>query len=147
MKICRAKPGDEAAWREAVFTLVPGQHREHRLVTVEELGRALHDPRCYLFLALVESDIVGLLSAYQFPDVEAGGRLVYLYDIEVSLAHRRRGIGSALIHALIDECRKDGVLRIWAGTDTANHAARRTFELTEAELEGDQYLEYVWDLD
>ena len=34
----------------------------------------------------------------------------------------------------------DGVQRIWAGTERDNLAARRTFEATEAELEGERKL-------
>jgi ribosomal protein S18 acetylase RimI-like enzyme len=68
--------------------------------------------------------------------VEAGGSLVYLYDIEVAAAHRREGAGRALVQALVKICSADGVKRIWAGTEIENAAARRTFEATDAELDG-----------
>jgi RimJ/RimL family protein N-acetyltransferase len=35
---------------------------------------------------------------------------------------------------------------IWAGTHAENRAARRTFERTGAELVGDAYAEYEWNL-
>jgi ribosomal protein S18 acetylase RimI-like enzyme len=59
------------------------------------ISHGLADPRCYLFVAMETSDHVGLLSAYRFPNVVAGGGLVYLCDIEVRVEHRRKGIGEA----------------------------------------------------
>ena len=44
-------------------------------------------------------------------------------------------------------CRADGVRCIWAGTKIDNVPARRTFEATGAELEGEAYAEYEWELD
>jgi ribosomal protein S18 acetylase RimI-like enzyme len=79
--------------------------------------------------------------------VEAGGSLVYLYDIEVAAAHRRRGAGRALVQALVKSCSADGVKRIWAGTEIGNAPARRTFEATDAALEGESYAEYEWELE
>lgn len=61
---------------------------------------------------------------------------MYLYDVEVLAAHRRQGLGAALLASLVACCEKDGVKRIWAGTDLGNVAARRAFEATGAELEG-----------
>lgn len=147
MKIRRAGPGDEALWAAAVAALVAADDRDGRLVSPPELADALQDSRCYLFVAAQGDRPLGLLSAYRFPDVEAGGDLVYLYDLEVDGAHRRAGIGGALVRALVEQCERDRVRRIWAGTDRGNVSARRTFESTGAELEGDGYVEYEWDLD
>lgn len=143
----RAVSGDEALWRRAVDALVPEADRDGRLASEDHIATALADPRCYLNLALEDGEPVGILSGYRFPDVGAGGYLVYLYDIEVKADHRRRGIGSDLVDALVAACEDDGVRMIWAGTDIENRAARRTFESTGGDLEGDSYAEYEWDLE
>ena len=88
-----------------------------------------------------------MLCAYRFPDLTRGGEIVYLYDIEVVAEHRRRGFGVALIRSLVASCEMENVKLIWAGTDSRNAAARRAFEVTGAELEGDSYVEYEWDLE
>ncbi|GAB5452932.1 MAG: hypothetical protein Hals2KO_32600 [Halioglobus sp.] len=90
---------------------------------------------------------LGLLSGYRLPDVECGGSLVYLYDIEVSADHRRKGIGKSLIQHLVTLCDQDEIDVIWAGTEASNSAARQTFESTGARLEGDSYVEYEWQLE
>jgi ribosomal protein S18 acetylase RimI-like enzyme len=90
---------------------------------------------------------IGLLSAYEFSDAVGGGHLVYLYDIEVDLKHRRHGAGRALVEALLEACETRNVRTMWPGTGRDNVAARRTFESAQAELEGDAYVEYEWDLE
>lgn len=147
MLVRRLDPGDGLVWRDAVASLVPNEDRDGELLSLEEAEASLADRRCYLLIASEESQTVGLLSAFRFPDVECGGCLVYLYDIEVASSRRRQGIGNALVSNLIALCDEDEVDLIWAGTDTSNTAARRTFESTGAKLEGTSYAEYEWDLE
>ena len=145
-EVRRARVGDERLWLSAVESILSEPDRDGRIATAAEVASALADPSSLLFLALSGETPVGLLSAYTFPDVAAGGRLAYLYDIEVRASHQRAGIGTALVEALVVSCRADGVKTIWAGTDVENRAARHTFERTGAALQGDSYVEYEWEL-
>lgn len=146
MRVHRLTSGQEDTWRNAVAMMAAEQVRKGPLAPTEAVAQGLSDLRCYMLVAEVNSAPVGLLSAYRFPDVVVGGELVYLYDIEVSADYRRKGVGAALIRTLIDCCRSDHVRLIWAGTDITNTAARRTFEVTGAKVEGDSYVEYEWKL-
>ena len=143
----RVTTGDAALWQAAVRAVVPPEDREHRLATLDDLASAVSDETCYLYVATIAKLPVGIVTGYRFPDVECGGHIVYLYDIVVANTHRRQGIGVQLVNKLVEDCETDGVRLIWAGTDVANNAARRTFESTEAELEGESYVEYEWDLE
>ena len=127
--------------------LFSSDDREGNLVSLQESADALSDPRCYVLVGTVEGAHIGLLTAYKFPDLEAGGQLVYLYDIEVLASHRRNGLGALLLTALVVLCEAEGVKLIWAGTEATNTPARLAFEATEAELEGESYVEYEWDLE
>lgn len=140
-------PGDENLWRSATVSILSDEQTEGVFASDAELAAALADPRCCLFLALEGESPVGLLSAYVFPDVVSGGQHAYLYDIEVRPTYQRGQIGTSLVNALLANCRADGVKLVWAGTDCDNAAARRTFERTGAEAEGDQFVEYEWELD
>ena len=143
----RLTSGQGQKWRQAVELLVPYDDREGELLSPEDAELFLADDRCYLLLAKEDGNAIGLLSAFKFPDVECGGYIVYLYDIEVKEDHRRRGIGKSLIKTLLALCEADEVDLIWAGTESANRAARRTFESTGAELESESYAEYAWELE
>lgn len=146
MNVHRLTEGEEALWLSAIAA-VPAEENEDELASAAEIAAALADRRCYLFVATRDGNPVGLLSAYRFPDVTRGGEIAYLYDIEVCFEYRRQGLGKQLVDALVECCTRDNVKLIWAGTDVRNAAARRTFEVTGAELEGQSYAEYEWDLD
>jgi ribosomal protein S18 acetylase RimI-like enzyme len=146
-KIDRMGSSDAAVWRLAVETIIAADDRENKLLTTTESADALADTRCYAFLASTGGAPIGLLTAYRFPDLESGGSLVYLYDIEVLSTHRKHGVGRALLECLIESCEHDQVKLIWAGTEAENTAARAAFEATDAELEGESYVEYEWDLE
>ena len=145
-EIRRARPGDEALWLVAADTVL-SQARTSERARPEELAPALSDPRCLLYLALEGDEPIGLLSAYVFPDVTEGGRLAYLYDIEVLPSRRRGGLGARLVEALLEACAEQEVHTVWAGTERDNRAARRLFARTGADVVGDRYVEVEWELD
>jgi ribosomal protein S18 acetylase RimI-like enzyme len=137
---------DEAyLWSSAVEKLLyrDGQGSP---ISIDDAADALSDSRCYLIVTENESGVVGLLSAYRFPNVTSGGEIVYLYDIEVQEQFRNRGFGRSMIDELLRNCRLDRVESVWAGTDTANTPARKSFEHSGASLVGDSYVEYEWRL-
>lgn len=146
MKVRRLRSGEESLWSKAVSVVIAEENPEESWASQRDVAQALGDSRCYLVVAEVRGEPVGLLSAYRFPDVVTGGELVYLYDIEVRVGHRHKGVATSLVHSLIECCHKDRVKLIWAGTDVTNMAARRTFEATGAKLEGESYAEFEWKL-
>ena len=66
------------------------------------------------------------------PRYSRDGQIAYLYEIGVSLEHRRKGIASRMI-GLLKECmRAQGVTSIWVGTETENTPALSLYEATGA---------------
>jgi ribosomal protein S18 acetylase RimI-like enzyme len=59
-------------------------------------------------------------------EVVAGAR--HLTGLAVLPTHRRRGIGQALLHAVIADAQGEGVSRIGLWTHTNNEPARRLFQ-------------------
>lgn len=147
VSVRRLRVGESPTWRAAVERIIASEERDDALIPESDAEKALGDERCYMIVAEADATPVGLLSAYRFPDLEAGGQIVYLYDIEVDPALRRRGIGRRLIGTLLACCDHDAVDLIWAGTDASNKAARTLFDRTGAVLDGESYAEYEWDLE
>lgn len=60
-------------------------------------ARLLGDPRVIVLVALDGATVVGALVAYDLPKLEQERSEIYIYDLAVAAAHRRRGIATALI--------------------------------------------------
>ncbi|MGH9838721.1 MAG: GNAT family N-acetyltransferase [Blastocatellia bacterium] len=114
-------------------------------VAPERLADLLDDERNIVLTAMRDGAPVGYLVAHRFPSL-AGERLVYLYDIEVHPALRRRGIGSRLVSLLKEICVAQGVDSIWVGSSLTNVAACTLWSRTGAERESDQFVEFTYEL-
>lgn len=101
-------------------------------------GEAFDDPATYLgkrprpdylrrllggghFIALAAmsgDEVVGGLAAYELPKFEQERSEIYIYDLAVAAAHRRRGVATALIGTLQRVARERGAYVIYVQADT-----------------------------
>ena len=90
------------------------------------LAEFVADPRHHLIVALRDDEVVGFASAvhYVHPDKPAE---LWVNEVGVTPAHRRRGIGRRLVAALFDHGRTLGCREAWLGTEHDNVAARRLY--------------------
>src|SRR5260370_25163894 len=68
---------------------------------------------------------------------------MFLYELAVDEAHRRQGIGTALVEALRDLAREHGCYGMWVLTDDDNAAAGATYRKAGGEVES-QPLMFSW---
>jgi len=71
------------------------------------------------------------------------GTEMFLYELAVDEASRRRGVGRALVERHASLARQAGCDGMWVVTDHDNEAARATYEGTGAVPEAGQVVE-VW---
>lgn len=64
------------------------------------LTRQLGREGMIVLVAELDGKVVGGLTAYELPKLEAARSEIYLYDLAVDAAHRRKGIATALIAEL-----------------------------------------------
>ena len=141
----RLAPSDAAELARAIDALSPADERGadvRSAAHVAHLARALATPSCYVFLAFRAGAPVGYVSAYRFPRLDHASDQVYLFDIEVAPAERRRGVGRRLVEALLAACWADGATWAWAGTARENEAAQRLFAAAGGERVSETYIEY-----
>ncbi|MDH7795118.1 MULTISPECIES: AAC(3)-I family aminoglycoside N-acetyltransferase [unclassified Beijerinckia] len=63
--------------------------------------RKLLDGDHFITLAAIEnSAVIGGLAAYELPKFEQARNEIYIYDLAVAAAYRRKGVATALIEAL-----------------------------------------------
>ena len=114
-----------------------GGRRPPRSALEDEVRAALEDPGVgVLFVAEAggeivadaDGEIVGVLSASWQRALHVPGRYATIQDLWVDAEWRSRQIGAALVEALADLCREQGVARIEVGLPRESFAAIRATE-------------------
>ena len=97
----------------------------------DAVTRFLADPTHHLLLAHVEDHAVGFVSGVETTHPDKGTEM-FLYELAVDEAYRRRGIGVALVRALAELARRRGCYGMWVGTESDNPAALATYRAAGA---------------
>jgi len=74
-------------------------------------------------VALAEGEVIGGLVAYELDKYEQARREVYIYDLAVADAHRRKGVATALIMRLREIARERGAYVIFVQADYGDEPA------------------------
>lgn len=103
----------------------------------EDATRAfLADDRHHLLVAYVDGEPAGFVTGVETIHPDKGVEM-FLYELGVDDAHRRRGIATALIGGLTEPARARGCTGVWTGTEKDNAAALATYRRAGAELDFD----------
>jgi len=85
---------------------------------LEYLRRLLDDPSFFALVAVSGGEVVGGLAAYELRKFERERSEIYIYDLAVQQAQRRRGIATALIEELRRLGAERGAHVIYVQADT-----------------------------
>lgn len=99
-------------------------------LTLEYLYDFLSEDRNYVFVAIENRQVVGLLYSYRLQRIDRNQDSMFLYEIEVDQRYRNMGAGSRLIEELKKVCRKENIMKMWVGTNSSNLAAMRMYTKT-----------------
>jgi ribosomal protein S18 acetylase RimI-like enzyme len=108
----------------------------------EAVNRFLADPNHHLLIAYSDDVPSGFVSGVEVTHPDKGTEM-FLYELAVDEAHRRQGIGTALVEALRDLARAQGCYGMWVLTDDDNAAAGATYRKAGGEVES-QPLMFSW---
>jgi ribosomal protein S18 acetylase RimI-like enzyme len=87
----------------------------------------LEDLRHHIAVAIDDGTVVGFASGVHYIHPDKGPEL-WINEVALSPAHRRKGIGKALLEALFEEGRKHGCRVAWVLTHRTNAAAMALYE-------------------
>jgi aminoglycoside 3-N-acetyltransferase I len=79
-------------------------------------------------VAVAAGEVIGGLVAYELDKLEKARREIYIYDLAVAEAHRRRGVASALILRLAQIARERGAWVIYVQADYGDDPAIALYE-------------------
>jgi [ribosomal protein S18]-alanine N-acetyltransferase len=132
MRIERLSTGDDAAVA-ALDDLFDGPTRP------EATARFLREPGHHLLVAYDDDLPVGFVTGVETTHPDKGTEM-FLYELSVDEAHRRRGIGRALVDRLAELARTAGCYGMWVLTDTDNRAALATYAAAGADEESEHVM-------
>ena len=113
-------PGDEEL-------VVAAQHLFDEPARVDATRTFLESPTHHLCIAYEDDVPAGFVSGVETTHPDKGTEM-FLYELAVDEAHRRRGIGRALVAALAERANARGCYGMWVLTDRDNIAAMRAYE-------------------
>ncbi len=122
MKIRRLAAGDEHVV-EALATREPSGTE----------GALLADERTIFLVAIEDGDLIGFVLAHELPRRHAPRSKLFVYEVEVDEAHRRRGVGTALLAELSRIARERGIPSGFVLTERTNAAAMALYRVAGAQ--------------
>jgi aminoglycoside 3-N-acetyltransferase I len=141
MLVRRLGPGDGAVGAEVALRF------KQRQVPATQVEAFLADPRHFLFVAEGGDGEgpVGFVLAYEIPRIDAATSMLYIHEIEVDPAYRRRGIGSELVGLARKAVRDNGWQEAFVFTSEAYPEAVEFYRATGARVEEERGLVFVYD--
>jgi ribosomal protein S18 acetylase RimI-like enzyme len=98
----------------------------------------LEDPRHHMTVAVEDGLVVGFVSAVHYVHPDKRHPELWINEVGVASTHRGRGVGKAVLRAMLDVARELGCDVAWVLTDRSNTAARALYSTTGgAEAPGD----------
>jgi ribosomal protein S18 acetylase RimI-like enzyme len=132
----RLRPGDDAvlthlATHNAGFGSID-EREELVPLTEAETVAFLADDRTATFVAFAGDEPVGFCYTSELYRRHTALRHLCIYELGVSERHRNQGIGQALLDAVADHARSQGIARGFVITNASNTAACALYEAAGA---------------
>jgi ribosomal protein S18 acetylase RimI-like enzyme len=124
MRIARLAPGDE-------HVVLAGSDLFDAAPTMAWTRTFLSSEGHHFLVALVDDAPVGFVSGVETTHPDKGTEM-FLYELSVHPAHRKRGMGTALVAALAELARARGCYGMWVGTEPDNAPALATYRAAGA---------------
>jgi ribosomal protein S18 acetylase RimI-like enzyme len=133
LEIWRATPGSEERVKAA-------ERLFDDPVDVEVTARFLRDDRNHLLIAYADGEAAGFVSGTELLHPDKAQPELFLNELGVDSAYRRRGVGRALVGELWQLAESRGCRGMWVLTDDENVAATKTYEAAGGRRVGEELM-------
>ncbi len=110
---------------EAVF-----EWENSYLLKREHLEKLLGNSKFLVFVAKIDKEIIGELTAHVLDRYDTEKSSVYIYDLAITTHYQRKGIGKRLIATLNDYCTKNGCNEVLVQAETDDFQAVNFYRTT-----------------
>jgi aminoglycoside 3-N-acetyltransferase I len=110
---------------EAVFEM-----EDFQMPDENHLQNLLSTDTFHVFVALVDKQVVGGLTAYTLEQYYSERPLVYIYDLAVQTHYQRQGIGKMLMTEVNQYCKEAGMEEIFVQADEVDGHAIEFYRST-----------------
>jgi ribosomal protein S18 acetylase RimI-like enzyme len=110
---------------EVLERLAPGVFDDP--LDAEATARFLTDPRHHVAVATEDGLVVGAATSVHYLHPDKSEPEMWINELAVAPTHRGRGLGKALLGALLETAREQGCREAWIVTDPENEAAMRLY--------------------
>jgi ribosomal protein S18 acetylase RimI-like enzyme len=107
----------------------------------------LGSPHHHLAVAIDAGTVVGFASAVQYFHPDKAKPELWVNEVGVAPSHQNRGIGKAIMHALLEFAREAGCSEAWVLTERNNQAAMRLYQSAGGEEEQVELVMFTFRLD
>lgn len=87
------------------------------------ITRLLREDGFWFYAAFEGEDPVGGLTAHVLPITRQDGKELFIYDIAVQASHQRLGIGTKLMHAVLQAAKESGLSAAFVPADNEDQHA------------------------
>jgi len=116
---------------------------EHKIAKPAYLARLLSRPDFICYVVQKENELVGGLTAYELQKYYTEESEIFIYDIAIKLAFRRKGLEKELLLALQEYGRGKGIQVIFVAAHAADGHAVEFYKSTGGEGEDVVHFNYV----
>jgi aminoglycoside 6'-N-acetyltransferase I len=115
-------------------------------IVPQALQEFLDSPRHHLAVATDEGMVVGFASAVQYVHPDKPRPELWVNEVGVSPAYQNRGVGKALMQALLEVARDAGCSEAWVLTERNNQPAMRLYKAVGGEEEQEEIVMFSFKL-
>jgi ribosomal protein S18 acetylase RimI-like enzyme len=117
------------------------------LIVPQALRNFLASPLHHLAVAVEGVVVVGFASAVQYVHPDKHKPELWVNEVGVSPSYQSRGIGKALMQALLDVARRAGCSEAWVLTERSNRPAMKLYTAVGGEEEQEEIVMFSFKLE
>lgn len=138
MRVRRLSPCDVLCVVEAV------REFKGRIVCPEHAREFLREDRHHVVVAEIDGDLAGYLLAYRLDRIDRESAKMFIYEIDVAEAHRRKAVGKALVESILKIAEEGKMMSSFVLTNRSNEAAVSLYRSTGGRISEDDGLVFTY---